>query len=146
MQIRNRARKGQNALIIRLIFALLAIGFTLISAWNGLEFYEMLFGLKMAMLITSVFEVARLACLFRFTRSGRNRELIAVIVYVIAASSCAFSSINSFTSKIIRQNFTEERELKAQIHEIKRTYSEKTEDKLEKAEREALERLFEDGG
>jgi len=136
MEIKKKiAKKESIAKSLRSTFAFLAVGFTGISAINGLHFYEVIFGLQMAVLITSVFEIARLACLFRFV-NGRRTDFLSVIIYMAVASTCAFASVNSFSSRIIRQNFAEEKEQGEQIHRIKQAYSETMEKRIEERRRD----------
>ena len=126
------------AVIVKAAFALLALGFTLISALNGLEFYKILFGFQTAVLITSVFETARVACLFRFAGSGSLRDWIAIPIYVVVAGVCAFASINSFGAKVARQGYAEEAALKAQVEMIKKSYAAKMEDKLKASNKDIV--------
>ena len=116
--------------ILRPTFTLIALGFTLISAWNGFDFYSLLFGFSMALLITSVFETARVACLFLISDKRKSGALVYP-VYIMVASVCAFASINSFTTKVIIKGMAEEKRMDAQIHELRKAYSERLETKLE---------------
>lgn len=112
------------------IFTLLAAGFTLISAWNGFNFYRVIFGLSMAILISVTFEIARFACLFRYVNTIGRIGILAFSLYILTASVCAFASINAFTAEVIRRNRINEKEFHIQIDKIKQVYSEKAAEKL----------------
>lgn len=114
----------------KITFSVLAIGFTLLSAWNGMDFYRMMFGMYLSITITSVFETSRLVCLFRMVRSGKLKELLSVPLYVVIALVCAFASINSFNARIIQQNMVEEKELDAQVQEIKKAFAAQIKEEL----------------
>lgn len=120
----------------RAIFALLALGFTLISTWNGFNFYRVIFGLSMAVLISSVFEITRFACLFRFMNTGKNVGFLSIVLYIIVASVCAFASINSFTQEIIHRNRIRESEQRNQIHIIKKAYLEREKERFNTLDRD----------
>ena len=138
-------RRGQEMKIInkspipiplKYAFAFLAVGFTFISAYNGFSFYRIIFNLFTAILITTVFEIARLSSLLSLFRLEGRKKIFSAMIYVIVASVCAFASINSFTSKVIEQNLKEEKEYEIRIHEIKKAYSERMEKKLEALNRD----------
>ncbi|MFW6140783.1 MAG: hypothetical protein ACOC5S_05465 [Acidobacteriota bacterium] len=134
----NQARttkKNRTPMVIKVVFGLLAIGFTGISAVNGLHFYNVIFGIKMAVMITGVFEIARLACLFRFA-DRKRAELLSIIIYIAVASTCAFASVNSFSSRVIFRSFAEEIEQAEKIREIKQAYSERTEKTIQERTRD----------
>lgn len=114
----------------QVIFALLAIGFTFISGWNGFNFYRIMFGFSMACLIVIVFEIARIASLFRFVQKGRRVGFLSILIYFIVASMCTFAGINSFTSEIINRSWDIDENVEAQIHRIKQAYSEKIQEKM----------------
>lgn len=120
----------------KIVFTILAVGFTLLSAWNGMDFYRMMFGLHLAILITGVFETSRIVCLFRMARPGRRRELLSIPLYAVIALVCAFASINSFNARIIRQNMSEEKEIDAQVQEIKQAFAVQTDEKLDAVDRD----------
>lgn len=107
----------------RAVLALLAAGFTLISAYNGFNFYKVLFGLSMSILITATFEVARLSCLFSFMRKGKKIGALGVATYIVVASVCAFAAINSFTYEVILRDRAGCDQYRDQIHKIKQEYS-----------------------
>jgi hypothetical protein len=115
---------------LRMVFAFIAFGFTLISAWNGFNFYRVLFGLAMAILISTTFEIARFTCLFRYMQEGSRMGTLTVVFYMITASVCAFASVNSFTSGVIRQNRSNEKELQQQIYRVRNAYMTKTGEKM----------------
>ena len=110
---------------VRMGFAFIAFGFTLISAWNGFNFYRVLFGLSMAILISATFEIARFTCLFKYMHSGSRLGFLTITLYIVTASVCAFASINSFTAEVIRQNRVNEKEFHEQIYRIKQAYLKK---------------------
>jgi len=122
--------RGKISSIQKVFFSFLALGFTLISAWNGFNFYRIIFGLSMSVLIVSVFEIARIACLFRFMYTREKTGFLAIMIYTMVASVCAFAAINSFTSEVVYRNRESEREFKIQALNIKQDYSKKTEAKL----------------
>lgn len=112
------------------IFTLLAAGFTLISAWNGLTFYKVLFGMSMAILISATFEIARFACLFRSMNKSKGIGVLTILTYIIVASVCAFASINSFTYEVIKRDRASQGQYRQQIQQIKQTYSKKIEEQM----------------
>jgi hypothetical protein len=122
----------------RVLFTGLALGFTLISVYSQFKFYRILFSLQMAVLISSVFEITRVACLFKFqnTRGGKTTGILTVVIYTVVASVCAFGSINSFTAEIIQKSRNNDTEIQAQVHKIKQEYSRKIEGKLAEIEKE----------
>lgn len=115
---------------LRRMFAVIAFGFTLISAWNGFNFYRVLFGLTMAILISATFEIARFTCLFRYMKEGSRMGTLTVVFYVITASVCAFASVNSFTSEVIRQNRANEKEFRQQVYRVRNAYMKQTSEKM----------------
>jgi len=115
--------KKKHSRVTRLTFTLIAFGLTLISAYNGFKFYKILFGFFMAVLVSSTFELARVACLFKYRNSEKKAGTLAFILYSITALVCAFASINSFTAEVIKRNRVNEKEVQAQIYQIKKTYS-----------------------
>lgn len=121
-----KKEKVTKLLVMRMIFALIAFGFTLISAWNGFNFYRVLFGLAIAVLISATFEIARFTCLFRYIHTGAKMSTLTIIFYVITASVCAFASINAFTAEVIKQNRVNEKEFQEQIYSIKQAYLKET--------------------
>jgi len=121
----------------RLSFALLSLAFTFISAWNGFHFYLITFGLSLAILITATFEIARFTCLFRFIQSGKKTGILAVSLYLITASVCAFASINSFNAGVIRKNQSNDRTIQKQIFQIKESYAQKMAKEIEKISQDA---------
>jgi hypothetical protein len=121
---------------LKYAFAFLAVGFTFISAYNGFNFYRIIFNLFTAILISTVFEIARLSSLFSLFRLKEKKKILSTVIYVIVASVCAFASINYFTSRVIEQNLAEEKEYEIRIHMIKKAYSERMEEKLETLNRD----------
>lgn len=121
---------------LKYAFIFLAVGFTLISAYNGFSFYLIIFDFFTAILITVIFEIARLTSLFSLFHFKVKKNILSAIIYVIVASVCAFVSINSFTLKVIGQNLTEEREYQILVNEIKRVYSDRIEKKITNLERD----------
>ncbi len=120
----------------RIALTILAAGFTLISAWNGFTFYKVLFGISMAILISSTFEVTRLACLFSFMRTGKRITTLAAATYLIVASVCAFAAINSFTYEVIKREQSGRDQYRGQIHNIKQAYSQSVAEKITQVARE----------
>ena len=120
MTIKNRSQN-------KYVFSFLAIGFTFISAYNGYNFYRIILGLSVAVLITVVFEVGRIASLFRLVNSGKRKTPLAVIMYIIIATVCTFASINSFTTDIISKGREGDKYFNEQISNIKEAYSKKME-------------------
>jgi len=112
------------------VFTLIAFCLTIISAYNGFKFYNTLFGLFMAVMISATFEVSRFACLFRYRNSRKRVGILTLILYTLTAFVCAFASINSFTAEVVHRNRVNEKEIQAQIYEIKKAYSEKAIEKL----------------
>ena len=121
-----KKEKVTKFLVMRMVFALIAFGFTLISAWNGFNFYRVLFGLAIAVLISATFEIARFTCLFRYIHTGAKMSMLTIIFYVITASVCAFASINAFTAEVIKQNRVNAKEFQEQIYSIKQAYLKET--------------------
>jgi hypothetical protein len=113
-----------------LVFTFIAFCLTIISAYNGFKFYNTLFGLFMAVMISATFEVSRFACLFRYRNSQKRVGVLTLILYTITAIVCAFASINSFTAEVVRRNRLNEKEVQAKIYEIKKAYSEKAIEKI----------------
>lgn len=107
----------------RVMLTVLAVGFTLISMWNGFAFYRVLFGLSMAALISGTFEITRLVCLFSFARKGKAIGAIGIVTYVVVAGACTFASINSFTYDVILRERAGRDQYREQIHHIKTEYS-----------------------
>jgi hypothetical protein len=105
-------------------FTAIAFCLTIISAYNGFKFYNTLFGLFLAVVISATFETSRLACLFRYRNSEKRIGFLTLILYAITAIVCAFASINSFTSEVIRRNRLNENVFQEQIYNIKKTFSE----------------------
>ena len=120
-----------NKKLLWVLFIGLTLGFTFISLYNGYNFYKILFGTSMAILISSVFEIARVTCLFRFVQSKSNFRIFPIFLYIIIAFVCAFAAINSFTSEVIYKNRQSEKELRKQIQIIKKTYNKNIEKKIE---------------
>jgi hypothetical protein len=112
------------------VFTLIAFCLTIISAYNGFKFYNTLFGLFMAVMVSATFEVSRFACLFRYRNSQKRVGVLTLILYTITAIVCAFASINSFTAEVVRRNRLNEKEVQAKIYEIKKAYSEKAIEKI----------------
>ena len=113
-----------------MVFTFIAFCLTVISAYNGFKFYNTLFGLFMAVMISATFEVSRFACLFRYRNSHKRVGVLTLILYTLTAFVCAFASINSFTSEVVRRNRVNEKEVQAQIYEIKKAYSQKVVEKI----------------
>jgi hypothetical protein len=107
-----------------IFFFFIAFGLTIISAYNGFKFYRVLFRFFLAALISSTFELARIACLFKYRNSKKKIGTLTFPLYIIIALVCAFTSINSFTAEVIIRDRTNEKEAQAQIYKIKTTYSE----------------------
>jgi hypothetical protein len=107
-----------------IIFSFIAFGLTIISAYNGFKFYRVLFGFFLAALISSTFELARIACLFKYRNSKKKIGTLTFSLYIITALVCAFASINSFTAEVIIRDRINEKEAQAQIYKIKNAYSE----------------------
>ncbi|MCK4765718.1 MAG: hypothetical protein KAW12_26200 [Candidatus Aminicenantes bacterium] len=126
-----KKEKGTKLLAARMVFALIAFGFTLISAWNGFNFYRVLFGLAMAILISATFEIARFTCLFRYMHSGKKLGALTIALYVITAAVCAFASINSFTAEVIKQSRLNDKAFQEQIHKIRQAYLKEAAGKFE---------------
>ena len=122
----------------RVVFTGLALGFTLISIYSQFKFYRILFSFQMALLISSVFEITRVACLFKFhnARGEKTAVILTVMIYTVVASVCAFGSINSFTADIIQKNRNNDSEIQAQVQRIKQEYSQNIEIKLAEIDRE----------
>jgi hypothetical protein len=115
-------------------FAILSFAFTFISAWNGFQFYLSNFGLLMALIITTAFEIARFSCIFRFILAGsRKTGIVSISLYLITVSVCAFSSINSFNSDVIMKNQNTDQIVQNQISLIKESYAKKMAGEIEKA-------------
>lgn len=70
-------------------FTAIAFCLTIISAYNGFKFYNTLFGLFLAVVITTTFETSRLACLFRYRNSERRIGILTLFLYAITALVCA---------------------------------------------------------
>ncbi len=122
--------------VARMGFAGVALGFTVISAWNGFHFYRVLFGVSMAVLISVTFEVARFSCLFKYIRKGKRPGILAITLYIATAAFCAFSSINSFTAEFIRQNRLNSRVYQLQIDNIRQVYAKRSQTRLETFEQD----------
>ena len=118
-------QNSQISSFTRFIFAFIAIGFTLISGWNGFFFYRILFGTTLATLLIFTFEISRLACIFRYMQSQRTGTL-TLTLYIITATVCAFASINSFTSEVILRDQHNTKELNKSIHLVKNHYYKQT--------------------
>jgi Ni/Co efflux regulator RcnB len=130
----------------QVLFTFLAFGFTLISLWNGFTFHRVLFGLFMAILISSVFEIARIACLYNIMSSKRV-GMLSVFTYIIVASVCACAAVSSFTYEVIKRDQQNKEYHIRQIRDIKKAYSRKIEKELsvikrdiQKAEHELAKR------
>ncbi len=102
----------------------------MISAWNGFNFYKVLFGLSIAILISVTFEVARFACLFWYMHQDRRTGFLTIILYLITASVCAFASINSFTSEVIKRDRLNEKTYQEQIYKIRQSFGKKAAERV----------------
>jgi hypothetical protein len=114
----------------RVLLTCLAAGFTLISAYNGFTFYKVIFGLSMAILIGTTFEVARFACLFSFKRKEKKIGALSIVTYIIVASVCAFAAINSFTYEVILRERAGRDIYRDQAHHIKQAYTRSMAEKI----------------
>jgi hypothetical protein len=136
MKEKDTPGKNWGQMASRTVFTLLAAGFVTISVWNGYIFYEVLFGLSMAILISGTFEVARFACLISFIGKGKRIGTIAAVVYVVIASACAFAAINSFTYEVIKRDRAGQIQNREQIHAIKKAYSRMITEKITAIDRD----------
>ena len=116
-------KKGMLSGAGNIIFTFIAFGLTIISAYNGFKFYRVLFGVFMSALISSTFELARMACLFKYRNSKKKIGSLTFALYTVTALVCAFASINSFTAEVIIRDRVNEKETQAQIYKIKNANS-----------------------
>ena len=129
MTIKNRSQN-------KYVFGILAIGFTAISVWNGFHFYNILFGISLALLISIVFEVARLSCLFSLVHRKGKFSFFTALIYILVAGLCVFASINSFSTDVAYQNKINQKKFESQVHNIKKLYSEKVDKQLSGLDRD----------
>jgi len=126
---RNKEHRSEKS---KVIFLILSVGFTAISALNGFNFYNILLGSSLAILISIVFEIGRLASLYRlFHLRGKNR-VFGYFVYITVALVCSFASVNSFTTDFIIKNRKGERFYDRQINILKSVYSDRIQKKIGK--------------
>jgi len=132
-------RKPKSLFLLRaeqFAFAFLSFAFTLISAWNGYHFYLINFGLSPAIIITTAFEIARFASLFRYIRRGRKNNILSAFLYLLTAVVCAFSSINSFSTGVVLKNQTKDTTIDMQVFQVKQTYAKKMAGEIDKASKD----------
>lgn len=130
MKGQNIEEKPKISKISRAILSLLVVGFSIISILNVYKFLVVLFGLSMAVLISSTLEITRLACLYTFLISRKGITSLAVSTYVIVVMVILFGNINSFTCEIIKRDRAGQAQYREQTHKVKQVYSERMDEKL----------------
>ena len=136
MKEQNNKEKPQISQVSRAVLSLLVVGFSIISILNVYKFLVVLFGLSMAILISSTLEITRLACLYTFLSSKKGIRSLAVATYVIVVMVILFGNINSFTYEIIKRDRASQGQYREQIHTIKQNYSRKIDEKITALDRD----------
>jgi energy-coupling factor transporter transmembrane protein EcfT len=132
----NNKEKLKISQVSRAVLSLLVVGFSIISILNVYKFLVVLFGLPMAILISSTLEITRLACLYTFLSSKKGIRSLAVAIYMIVVMVILFGNINSFTYEIIKRDRASQGQYRDQIHLIKQAHSRKIEEKITALERD----------
>lgn len=120
------------------VFTALAIGFSLISVLSQYKFYQILFGVSTAVLVSGVLETTRLASLFKYlhTINTKIAGSLTLVAYILTAGISAWGAINSFTTEVIQKERLNRFENAEQIHLIKTAFSKKIDGKLAAVEKE----------
>ncbi|MCA9731893.1 MAG: hypothetical protein H6696_05600 [Deferribacteres bacterium] len=82
------------------ILAIVVVGLTMISIDAGFSLYMSLLGIGMALLISIIFEIFRLVCLYALVNNQLLSRMFSVPLYVLIASVCALAAITSLHTKI----------------------------------------------
>ncbi|MGD2084572.1 MAG: hypothetical protein PVH61_00160 [Candidatus Aminicenantes bacterium] len=138
MSLQKPLSKRRGRQFSKMLFTGLAIGFTMISVFSQFKFYQILFGVSSAALISGVLETTRIASLFKFlhTKSTKTVAILTMGTYILTAGVSAWGAINSFTTEVIQKDRESRFNDTEQIHLIKTAYSKKIDGKLAVIEKE----------
>lgn len=121
---------------LRNLFLTLSVGLSILSLQAGFHLYMTFFGLGMAIVFASVLELLRLSSLFTFGRFGISYKIIAGITYTMVASFCFTVAVISFNSQVMEKEEIRlkslERDMSGDIFEIRKAYSIKVDEEIEK--------------
>lgn len=119
---------------LKYLFLFLSFALTLVSLTSGFHLYFTFFGLMLAILMVSVFEVLRLSTLYSLNYFKGFYRALSILLYVLVSGICFIASTVSFDARILEKiddyEKTQYTEIFREEHNIKRLFSQQIETRI----------------